>query len=98
MSRPELRRGGRSNREFIQPNPAYARASTRGGALPLIDRPVAVSSPPSPAARAEWRDIVARYQPSVRRSVTQLAVTALGLAGAFVAMHLAMRARPKRAD
>jgi omega-6 fatty acid desaturase (delta-12 desaturase) len=47
---------------------------------------------PSPAARAEWRDIVARYQqPSVRRSVTQLSVTLLALGGSFVAMHFAMR-------
>jgi omega-6 fatty acid desaturase (delta-12 desaturase) len=48
-------------------------------------------SPPT-AARAEWRDIVARYQqPSVCRSLTQLAVTLLALGGAFVAMHFAMR-------
>jgi len=57
-----------------------------------MDRPDAAPGTPSAAARAEWRDIVARYQqPSVRRSVTQLAMTLLGLAGAFVAMHFAMR-------
>ena len=52
----------------------------------------AAPSPPF-AARAEWRDIVARYQqPSLRRSVTQLAVTLSALAAAFAAMHVAMRA------
>ena len=52
----------------------------------------AAPRPPS-AARAEWRDIVARYQqPSLRRSITQLAVTLAALAAAFAAMHVAMRA------
>ena len=47
---------------------------------------------PSSPARAEWRAVVAPYQhPSVRRSVTQLAVTLLALAGSFVAMHYALR-------
>lgn len=57
-----------------------------------MDRPAAPTrSAPAPA-RAEWREIVARYQqPSVRRSVTQLSVTLLALSGAFVAMHYAMR-------
>jgi omega-6 fatty acid desaturase (delta-12 desaturase) len=57
-----------------------------------MDRPNADPSPPPPAVRAGWRDIVAPYQrPSARRSLTQLVVTLAGLAGAFVAMHLAMR-------
>ena len=54
-----------------------------------MERPAGSSST---AARAEWRDIVARYQrPSVWRSVAQLSVTLLALGGAFVAMHFAMR-------
>ena len=47
---------------------------------------------PSTAARAEWRDIVARYQrPSLWRSVMQLSVTLLALGATFVAMHFAIR-------
>ena len=39
---------------------------------------------PSTAARAEWRDIVARYQrPSLWRSVMQLSVTLLALGATF---------------
>ena len=58
-----------------------------------MDRPVTPTRSPPAAGRAEWRDIVAQYQqPSVRRSVTQLSITLLALFGAFVAMHLAMRA------
>jgi omega-6 fatty acid desaturase (delta-12 desaturase) len=57
-----------------------------------MDRPVDPLEARSTAAPAEWRDIVARYQqPSVRRSVTQLAVTLVALGGAFVAMRFAMR-------
>jgi omega-6 fatty acid desaturase (delta-12 desaturase) len=57
--------------------------------LALMESPACV---PRPAARAEWRDIVAPYQqPSVGRSVAQLAVTLVALAGSFVAMYLAMR-------
>ena len=58
-----------------------------------MDRPDAAPQPSSPAARAEWRDIVAPYQrPSARRSATQLAVTLVGLAGALVAMYFVMQA------
>jgi omega-6 fatty acid desaturase (delta-12 desaturase) len=47
---------------------------------------------PSTSARAEWRGIVAPYQqPSLRRSVTQLAVTLVALCASFVAMHFALR-------
>jgi len=58
-----------------------------------MDRLDAAPRPPSPPARPEWRDIVAPYQrPSARRSASQLAVTLLGLGGAFVAMHFVMQA------